>query len=314
MNCDIINPASRIVGSLGRMLHLTASGFALAALYLLNLPALSFAQSSSAVLVGAGDIARCDEHQGEATAKLLDGIAGMVFTAGDNAYPTGAAQEFIECYGVTWGRHRSRTRPAPGNHDYDSPQAAPYFKYFGANAGPPGRGYYSYDIGRWHIVSLNSNGNAKSWGAAQETWLRMDLTASSAVCKLAYWHHPYFSSGKKYGNHPHMKELYKILFQHGVSVVISGHDHIYERFGPQDPEGKADAKGVRQFVAGTGGAPLYKFGAVKPNSEARSAAAHGVLAFTLKPTSYDWEFIPVAGQSFRDRGSAKCVGNNLSTK
>ena len=271
-------------------------------------------QSGPAVLVGAGDIADCERGRGEATARLLDGIGGTVFTAGDHAYPNGTTREFVECYGVSWGRHRNRTRPAPGNHDYGSPQAEPYFKYFGSNAGPAGRGYYSYNLGAWHIVSLNSNPDAVSWSAAQEEWLRDDLKANWASCTLAFWHHPRFSSGKNHGDHPQMNPLYKILYQNRVSVLVSGHDHIYERFAPQNPEGRADAKGVRQFIAGTGGGPLYRIGAVKPNSEVRNGISHGVLAFTLNPTSYDWEFIPIAGQTFRDRGSAACVETNKNTK
>ena len=266
------------------------------------------------MLVGAGDIADCKQRRGEATAKLLDGVAGVVFTAGDNAYPNGTARQFIECYGLTWGRHLQRTRPAPGNHDYGSPQASPYFKYFGANAGPSGRGYYSYNLGAWHIVSLNSNPDAAFWGAAQEQWLRDDLKANAASCVLAHWHHPRFNSGKTYGNQPHTNGLYTILYQHGASVLISGHDNIYERFAPQNPEGNADPKGVRQFIAGTGGAPLYKIGTVKPNSEVRHTTSHGVLKFTLHASKYDWEFIPVAGQTFRDRGSADCVGGNFNEK
>ncbi|MBI2227631.1 MAG: metallophosphoesterase [Deltaproteobacteria bacterium] len=277
-------------------------------------PMGSAAQSGPAFLVGAADIASCNRQESEATAKLLDSIAGTVFTAGDHAYPNGTAREFIECYGLSWGRHRTRTLPAPGNHDYDSSQAGPYFNYFGSNAGPTGRAYYSYNLGAWHVVSLNSNVIADSWGAAQEEWLRADLKANPANCLLAYWHHPRFSSGKNHGNHPHVNALYKILYQHGISVLISGHDHVYERFAPQDPDGKADSKGVRQFLAGTGGAPLYKIGTVKPNSEVRNTIAHGVLKLTLNSTSYDWEFVPVAGQTFRDRGSTACVGSNKNMK
>ena len=271
-------------------------------------------QSISPVLVGAGDIASCEGKQSEFTARLLDVIPGTVFTAGDNAYSHGTAQEFIECYSATWGRHRFRTRPSPGNHEYESPQAAPYFKYFGAKAGPPGLGYYSYDIGAWHIVSLNSNVGAKSWGATQEEWLRNDLAANPAHCVLAYWHHPYFSSGKTYGNHPHMRGLFRILYQRGASVLVSGHDHIYERFAPQDPNGKADPRGVRQFIAGTGGGRLYQIGNVKANSEARNIQAHGVLKFTLNAATYDWEFMPIAGQNYRDRGSASCFRNDQPEK
>jgi len=267
---------------------------------------LAQSQSSNAVLVGAGDIANCDERQSELTARLLDKIPGTVFTVGDNAYSHGTMQEFIECYGLTWGHHRSRTRPAPGNHDYESPQAAPYFKYFGDNAGPAGRGFYSYDLGAWHVVSLNSNRNAKSWGA-EEAWLRADLQANRSRCVAAYWHHPRFSSGNKYGDHAYMNALYKILFERGVSLLISGHDHIYERFAPQDPKGERDPHGVRQFVVGTGGARLYSISKVKANSEARNTAAHGVLKLTLHANRYEWEFVPVAGQSFHDRGTASCA-------
>jgi hypothetical protein len=264
------------------------------------------AQPTTAVLVGAGDIARCRRAQAETTAKLIDNIEGSVFTAGDNAYANGKLSEFLKCYDPTWGRHRKRTRPSPGNHDYDAPDAGPYFEYFGGNAGPAGRGYYSYNLGAWHIISLNSNPEAKSWGAAQESWLIDDLKANPAICTLAYWHHPRFSSGKTYGDHPHMANLFKLLYDHGADVVISAHDHIYERFAPQNPEGKADPTGIRQFIVGTGGAKLYKIGSIKPNSEVRNATAHGVLKFTLYPRSYAWEFIPIPGDKFHDAGTAAC--------
>ena len=271
-------------------------------------PPTLLGQLKQVTLVGAGDIAGCNGRQGDATAKLLDGIAGTVFTAGDNVYLHGSALEFVECYSMSWGRHRARTRPAPGNHDYDSLQARPYFDYFGANAGPAGLGYYSYTLGSWHIISLNSNKNAKSWGAPQEGWLRQDLASNRSNCTLAYWHHPFFSSGQKYGNVTHTAGLFRILYEHGVAALLSGHEHFYERFAPQDPDGHADAKGIRQFVIGTGGAPLYKFGAIKPNSEARSNTTHGVLKLTLNSTSYSWEFIPVAGRTFSDRGTTSCPG------
>jgi len=266
------------------------------------------AQNAAQVLVGAGDIASCDSDKAQATAKLLDKIPGTVFTAGDNAYPRGTARQISDCYGPSWGRHKQRTRPTLGNHDYESAQAAPYFKYFGANAGPAGRGYYSYDLGAWHVLSLNSNTNAAFWGKEQEEWLAKDLAASSSACKLAYWHHPYVSSGKDHGNGPHMRNLFAILYRHSADFVVSGHDHIYERFAPQDANAKADARGIRQFIAGTGGGPLYQIGTVQPNSEVRNDTTHGVIKFTLHATSYDWEFIAIAGQSFRDRGSAECHG------
>ena len=273
---------------------------------LLSLASVQAAQIESHVLVGAGDIASCDSDRAEATAKLLDKIPGTVFTAGDNAYASGTAQEFIECYGLSWGRHRQRTRPAPGNHDYESAQAAPYFKYFGANAGLPGRGFYSYDLGAWHILSLNSNVNAATWGKEQEQWLRQDLAANRSQCTLAYWHHPFVSSGKNHGNHPHMRNLVEMLFRHGADVTVTGHDHIYERFGRLNADGNADARGMRHFVVGTGGAALYEIGAIKLHSEVRNTTSHGVIKFTLHPSRYDWEFIAVAGRAFSDRGSALC--------
>jgi hypothetical protein len=276
---------------------------------LLDRPQFAAAQSAAPVLVGAGDIAICGSDRSEATARLLDKIPGTVFTAGDNAYPDGSAQQFSECYGPSWGRHKQRTRPALGNHDYKTSQAAPYFKYFGAIAGPTGRGFYSYDLGAWHIVALNSVANSASWGKSQEEWLTKDLAATSSACKLAYWHHPYTSSGNTHGDSPHMRRLFTILYRFGADVGVSGHDHIYERFAPQDPDGKADGRGVRQFIAGTGGETLYQIGMVKANSEVRNATTHGVLKFTLHAASYDWEFIPIAGQTFRDLGSAKCHGS-----
>lgn len=277
---------------------------------LLTSPPLLPAQAKEAVLVGAGDIAGCNGGQGNATAKIVDRVPGTVFTVGDNVYSHGTALEFIECYSLSWGRHRSRTRPAPGNHDYESPEARPYFDYFGAKAGPAGLGYYSYNVGDWHIVSLNSNTIAKSFGPAQEEWLRKDLTANRSNCTIAYWHSPFFSSGERYGNVTDTANLLRMLYEHGTAALISAHEHFYERFAPQDPNGRSDPQGIRQFVVGTGGARLYKLGATKPNSEVRNNVTHGVLKLTLNSTSYSWEFIPVAGRAFTDRGSASCPHRN----
>ncbi len=263
-------------------------------------------QSAPAVLVGAGDIASCEADQAEATAKLLDKIPGVVFTAGDNAYGSGTEQQFGQCYHRSWGRHRARTRPSPGNHDYETDQAVPYFKYFGANAGPFGRGYYSYQLGAWRILSLNSNPNARAWGAAQERWLMEELAAHRSACTLAYWHHPLFSSSAVHGSQAHMQRINKILHAQGTDIVIAGHDHIYERFAPQDSEGRADRQGIRHFVVGTGGVKLYKVGTVRANSEARNVTDHGVLKLTLHGRSYDWQFVPVAGGKFSDHGSGQC--------
>lgn len=254
------------------------------------------------VFVGAGDIAVCGSSGTEATARLLDAIGGTVFTAGDNAYFSATRQEFRDCYDPTWGRHRSRTRPVPGNHEYVSPEAAPYFEYFGANAGPPGLGYYSFELGAWHAIALNSN-VAVDARSPQAQWLLADLASSRAKCSIAYWHHPLFTSGPN-GNNPRMREFWRMLYESGVDVVVTGHDHDYERFAPQDPDGGFDpVRGIRQFIVGTGGAPLYNFVTVRANSEVRMST-YGVLKLTLQADSYQWEFIPVSGAG--DSGSASC--------
>ena len=264
----------------------------------------------AAVLVGAGDIASCDEDADAATAKLLDDIEGKVFTLGDNAYPDGSARQFADCYEPTWGRHKDRTRPAPGNHDYETENAAGYFGYFGETAGDPEIGYYSYDLGTWHVVALNSNcdeiGGCEA-GSAQERWLRADLAAHPSTCTVAYWHHPRFSSGKNHGDEPEVAPLWDALYDAGAEVVMAGHDHLYERFAPQDAEGNADpARGIRGFVVGTGGKDRYRLEEPRPNSEVRDDDTHGVLVLTLHPAGYDWEFRPIAGQSFHDEGTAAC--------
>jgi len=268
--------------------------------------------ASVAVLVGAGDIASCDDLKGaEATAKLLDNIPGTVFAAGDLAYPDGSDEQFANCYGPTWGRFKDRTRPAPGNHEYHSDGASGYVRYFGAAAGDPKKGYYSYDLAAWHVIVLNSECDAVGGceaGSAQEQWLRQDLQAHRAKCTLAYWHKPLFSSGAAHGNDPEIKPLWDALYSADADVVINGHDHHYERFAPQDPAGKADSqRGIREFVVGTGGKNSHrKLSTPKPNSEVRQADTFGVLKLTLRATSYDWEFVPEAGRTFTDSGSGTC--------
>lgn len=258
------------------------------------------------VFVGAGDIAWCGLPGAGLTATLLDAISGTVFTAGDNAYPRGTSEDFRRCYDPSWGRHKARTRPVPGNHDYGdgATDAAAYFSYFGANAGPSGLGYYSYRLGAWHIIALNSEISAFP-GSPQDQWLRADLTVDSSRCALAYFHTPVFGSGSNGGN-PHMQAIWRRLYESGVDVVVNGHNHSYERFAPQDPDGRFDpSRGIRQFVVGTGGAQLTDFPRIRANSEARSGT-WGVLKLTLRADRYDWEFVPVAGQSFSDFGGASC--------
>jgi hypothetical protein len=263
------------------------------------------APSRSVVLVGAGDIADCTTSTDEATAQLLDVIPGAVFTAGDNAYPDGAPSDFTNCYEPTWGRHKARTSPSPGNHDYRTEDAAGYFAYFGASAGPAGLGYYSYDLGDWHIISLNSEINTSA-GSTQEKWLRTDLAANTKQCTLAYWHRPLFSSGF-HGSLVALRPLWEALYEFNAEVVVVGHDHNYERFAPQTPTGVADpVRGLRQFVVGTGGTDLRSMEATIANSEVRNSTTHGVLKLTLHGSGYEWEFIPVAGQTFTDSGSGSC--------
>jgi hypothetical protein len=267
------------------------------------------ALAESAVLVGAGDIASCRNHNAEATAALLDTIPSTVATFGDNAYPGGSAADFAKCYDPSWGRHKARTRPSLGNHDSREIGAPGYFGYFGALAGEPPYGYYSYELGDWHIVVLNSNCRKISCaaGSEQEQWLRQDLAAHPADCTLAYWHHPRFSSGGAHGSNIQVQDFWKALYEAGADVVINGHDHVYERFVPQDPFGNADTRGIREFVVGTGGSGHDPRGTPIANSEVLSNSDFGVIKMTLHATSYDWEFIPVAGGTFRDAGSASCV-------
>ncbi|MFF4354810.1 DNRLRE domain-containing protein [Streptomyces sp. NPDC001530] len=261
--------------------------------------------SGDPVLVGAGDISNSGSGD-TATANLLDGIPGTVFTAGDNVYDSGTTTEFNTYYDPTWGRHKARTKPAPGNHDYNTPGATGYYGYFGANAGPSGRGYYSYDLGNWHVVSLNSE-VSMSVGSAQEQWLRSDLAASTKACTFAYWHKPRFTSGANHAPDTSTGPLVQALYDNNAELIVAGHNHQYERFAPMNPSGQLDtARGIRHFVAGMGGASHYSFGTIQPNSEARNSDTYGVLKFTLHANSYDWQFVPEAGKTYSDSGTTSC--------
>jgi hypothetical protein len=267
-------------------------------------------QTSVVTLVGAGDISRCDNKGDTATAKLLDSISGTVFTAGDNAYKEGSLWQFNNCYDPTWGRHKSRTKPTVGNHEYRTPGASGYFDYFGAAAGDRGEGYYSYDRGAWHIVALNSQcayvqGGGCDPGSEMLTWLKNDLANHPSRCTLAYFHKPLFSSGYSRGN-PVVKPLWNVLYNHHADVIVSGHDHVYERFARQSPSGALDERGIREFVVGTGGAELGGFNYTARNSQVRNANTRGVLKLRLSSTSYSWKFVPVAGKTFTDSGTTSC--------
>lgn len=280
----------------------------------LSLAAPGATTADEPILLAAGDIAGCDSTGDEATAAVLDSQPGTIAALGDLAYPNGTAAEFSSCYDPTWGRHRDRTFPAPGNHEYLSSGAAPYYAYFGDRAGPSGRGYYSYDLGAWHIVSLNSNCSSISGGCGagspQEAWLRADLAASTALCTLAFWHHASFSSGTTHGASDRMRALLDLLHAHHADVLLTGHEHHYERFAPQTPDRVASSSGIRAFVVGTGGrSPTYPFGTPPaPNSELRVTGVRGVLKLTLRAAGYDWQFVPVAGQTLADAGTGACHG------
>ena len=309
------------------------------------------------ILVGAGDIAECYDgaippsleaaraqaltSPAAATAALLDRIPGTVIALGDNAYEIGSPFDYAACYDPTWGRHRERTRPSAGNHEYMTPAAAGYFTYFLERSAPP-LGYYSYNVGRWHVVVLNSTPQVytcyppevtevirdPSWPApqlaseptsaaagrlcagdvAQQAWLIRDLAAHSAYrCTVAYFHHPRFSSGS-HGNHYQMQRIWDILYAFGVDVALTAHDHDYERFAPQDANGRHDpAFGIRQFVVGTGGGSLRSVDEPIRNSEVVIAGEYGVLALGLGGTGYGWAFVST-DRSVLDSGSDGCHG------
>jgi hypothetical protein len=265
----------------------------------------------STVIAAAGDIAGSGTGD-EATAKLLDSIApAAVLTTGDNAYPNGTASEYASYYHPTWGRHRAKTHPTAGNHDYRTANAAGYFGYFNDAAGESSKGYYSYDLGSWHLIALNSE-VAHDAASAQVTWLKSDLAASSAKCTLAYWHRPRFSGGT-YADNSAIKSFWDALYAANSDVVLAGHDHNYQRFVPLDPAGSRDVtRGIREFVVGTGGRGHY---ALRRNADGsladtRLAAAndssYGVLKLTLHAHGYDWQFVPESGSTFTDSGSASC--------
>jgi hypothetical protein len=270
--------------------------------------------SSDPILIGAGDISSCNNNNDEITAQLIEGAfvsgaTGRVFTAGDVVYESGTNAEFANCYHPTWGRFRNNTAPSVGNHEYLTNGASGYYSYFGGLAGDPTKGYYSYNLGAWHIVVINSNCSRVggcSAGSPQEKWLRADLAANPRACTVAYWHHPRFSSGTL-GNFSSMTAIWQALYDFNAEVVIAGHDHIYERFAPQTASGGLDLqRGIREFIVGTGGKNHTSLGTTKPNSEVRHSGTYGVLKLTLHANSYDWQFIPQPGKTFTDSGTALC--------
>ncbi len=257
--------------------------------------------SLPAVVLAAGDIGECGFGAME-TGEILDRLPGTVLPLGDLAYFHGTAANFRDCYDPAWGRQLDRTRPVPGNHEYETPGASAYFDYFGAAAGTRGEGYYAFTTGSWRLIALNSEIPVAS-GSPQHQWLRNELTTNRTACTLAYWHRPLFSSGPNGDNHD-MRDIWRTLMEFGVEVVLNSHDHMYERFAPQDPDGRPNgATGIREFVVGTGGAHLYTPGLAKPNSETR-ARAYGVLMLTLTTGAYQWAF--ESNSALRDTGTGSC--------
>jgi hypothetical protein len=263
-------------------------------------PAETATTSSTVTLVGAGDISSCSNDYDEATAKLLDKIPGTVFAAGDNVYSAGTYKQYTGCYAPTWGRHKARTKPIPGNHEYKTPSAAGYFQYFKNTPA-----YYVYKLGAWRIYALNSEIDVSST-SPQVKWLKADLAAHPSDCVLAYWHQPRWSSGQKHGSNKTYQTLWRVLYNARAEIVINGHEHHYERFAPMNASGTAVKEGLREFVVGTGGKDLYPFADALPTSRARNSSAHGVLKLTLRAGGYDWKFVPIAGQTFTDSGSGVC--------
>ena len=268
-------------------------------------------QTATATLVGAGDIASCNYTEDSATARLLGKIPGTVYTLGDNAYTYGTAEDFKNCYDPTWGKYRERTRPTVGNHEYYTAGAKPYFDYFGARAGKPSRGYYSYDRGAWHIIALNSN--CKKVGgcgrrSTQGRWLRKDLANHPSRCTLAYFHHPLYATGKGTAT-GQVKPFWRILYKRGAEIILSGHAHRYERYAPLTPGGVRDPEnGIRQFVVGTGGnsggGEIYHKNA--PGLQVVKLRTPGVLRLDLGADSYTWKFVPIAGKTFTDSDTDQC--------
>ncbi len=262
------------------------------------------------ILIGAGDIASCGQNNDELTAQIVDTIPGTVMVLGDNVYENGTTSEFNNCYHPTWGRHKARTKPATGNHEYNTSGAAPYYAYFGAAAGTAGQGYYSYNLGAWHIIVLNSSISMGS-GSAQDTWLQNDLAANPNLCTLAYMHHPLWSSGGSSGGQYYsgVRRPWDVMYPAGVDLILDGHRHFYERQAPMKPDGTADpATGMRHIIVGTGGIGGGSVSNPHPRTEIANGSTFGVLKLYLYDDSYAWRFIPRTGQTFTDSGSTACHG------
>ncbi len=282
--------------------------------------------STDPVLAVGGDIA-CDVGgvptatacQQAATSDVVANLgADAVLPLGDQQYDTGSLGSFQQMYGPSWGRVLPRSHPVPGNHEYQTAGAAGYFSYFGSAAGDPSTGYYSWDIGSWHLIALNSECSQGAQvgcavGSPQEKWLKADLSAHPGRCTLAYWHQPRFSSGNG-GSNSIYQAFWQDLYDAHADVVLNGHTHAYERFAPQTPTGAADGTaGLREFVVGTGGRNFYGFSAALPNEQVRQNTTFGAMWLVLHPSSYDWSFQPVAGSTYSDAGTGACHASTVDT-
>ena len=261
------------------------------------------------VLLAAGDIAGCGSRSDEETALVLDGVPGLIATLGDNAYPRGTAREYEECFAPSWGRHKDRIRPVPGNHDYFTPGAAGYFGYFGPAAGEPGKGYYTYELNGWRIYALNSKcsriGGCEA-GSPQYRWLADQLKINRASCTLAYWHEPPFGAGLENPRAEAVRPWVTLLYEAGADIILSASAHNYQRLARLDPTGETDDKfGIRYFVVGTGGAGLHPVDASFSGLEVWNDSVHGILRLTLDEDGYTWQFLPADGE-FTDAGTGEC--------
>lgn len=262
------------------------------------------------VLLAAANIASCGSDKDEATAALLDERPGTVVTLGDNAFRSGTLEEYQQCYAPSWGRHQARTYATLGNHEYYTGTAVGTFDYFAERAGPRDLGFYSFDLGEWHIIVLNSNHSyvPLTEGSPQDEWLVADLAANQRLCTMAIWHHGRFFSSTVNGptSLARMRHVWNRLYEAGVDVVLNGQHHHYERFRPMTPDGAVDdSTGIREFNVGTGGESLAMPVGPAPNSEV-IAAVYGVLELKLYPDRYEWTFLPIAGETFTDTGSGTC--------
>ncbi len=297
---------------LSLIVSLSALGLSASSVMSLSASSVMSLSASSPTLLAVGDIATCGNLGAFITAGIIQKELKKIPNSklailGDIAYERGTDAEF-KCYDAAYGQFKDITYPSPGNHEYYTPNATGYYKYFGTRAGDPKRGYYTYKLGNWRIYALNSNCNyigGCDANSPQVKWLKQTLLQNPSQCSLAYWHHPRFSSGR-HGNTSFMQDIWATVAKAGVEVVLAGHDHTYERFAPLDSSGNPNPKGTQAFVIGTGGRSLYAFINPHPHSQVKQNSSLGVSKFGLEPNGYSWEFLAADGSDFKDSGNGKC--------